>query len=462
MTPLRIFLLSLATAVPAIVWGGPPHHDWHPERLQAYYWIARWPDADRVVLDAGAVAAGNARLMAEDTSVRDLTLGPLRLSGAVVERMVTARSKLPTGSLFIAGGREVLEADRQSWHNSLAIYTIPAEIEPSWGLVVHRAAVRRFPTATRVSTTSDDTDIDCFQESALFPGMPVAIVHTSRDGRWAYVLASNYDGWVADESIACGSREKVLDYASRPGRMITAAQARTVFTPAEPTLSQLLLDMGTLVPDEPDWPRDKGVNGQGSVAAHVLMLPVRDASGQLALRPALLPWAADSHPGPLPASRANLLRQVFKFVGERYGWGSDFEARDCSGLACDAYRSLGILLPRNSRDQAVSPAFERTGIGADWGRARRLAVLATTAPGDLLYVPGHVMMVVGHESGVPWIIHDTHEGRDSVADTGSRGMTNGVVVVPLIHSSRSNGPDAVEQLTAVQRVLPVPGPPAAP
>ena len=91
MTPLRIFLLSLATAVPAIVWGGPPHHDWHPERLQADYWIARWPDADRVVLDAGAVAAGNARLMAEDTSVRDLTLGPLRLSGAVVERMVTAR-----------------------------------------------------------------------------------------------------------------------------------------------------------------------------------------------------------------------------------------------------------------------------------------------------------------------------------------------------------------------------------
>ena len=32
---------------------------------------------------------------------------------------------------------------------------------------------------------------------------------------------------------------------------------------------------------------------------------------------------------------------------------------------------------------------------------------ATFEIGDLVYIPGHVMMVIGHENGMPYVIHDT-------------------------------------------------------
>ena len=57
----------------------------------------------------------------------------------------------------------------------------------------------------------------------------------------------------------------------------------------------------------------------------------------------------------LPLTRANLLRQGFKFLGERYGWGHSYNARDCSGFVSEVYRSFGVQLPRNTRDQARQP-----------------------------------------------------------------------------------------------------------
>ncbi len=165
--------------------------------------------------------------------------------------------------------------------------------------------------------------------------------------------------------------------------------------------------MGVRVPLLDDWPADKPVNGQHPYAAHVIELPVRAADGSLQFTPALLPRTADVSSDYLPLSRANLLRQSFKFLGERYGWGHSYNARDCSGFVSEVYRSFGVQLPRNTGDQAVSPALNRIALTADDDHATRLAVLGTLQVGDLVYIPGHVMMVIGHDRGMPYVIHDT-------------------------------------------------------
>ena len=107
-----------------------------------------------------------------------------------------------------------------------------------------------------------------------------------------------------------------------------------------------------------DWPAEKPVNGQHPYTAHVVELPMRAADGSLHFTPALLPRTADVAADYLPLTRANLLRQSFKFLGERYGWGHSYNARDCSGFVSEVYRSFGVQLPRNTRDQGVSPALE--------------------------------------------------------------------------------------------------------
>ena len=98
----------------------------------------------------------------------------------------------------------------------------------------------------------------------------------------------------------------------------------------------------------------------------------------------------------------------------------------------EVYRSFGVQLPRNTRDQGVSPALNRIAFTADDDHEKRLAVLRELQVGDLIYIPGHVMMVIGHDGGVPYVIHDTTGITYRDADGAvTRVHLNGVSVTPL-------------------------------
>ncbi|MFM7207978.1 MAG: SH3 domain-containing protein [Planctomycetaceae bacterium] len=415
--------------------------------LDADSWIVRCPDAEQVLLDAAAVHALNRRMLAAEPSINDLAVLPETMEGRRIAERIHALGSLPDRRLHAADGTLVTADDRRRWLAALSIDTIPANVEPRYGLVVRRAAVRRFPTRERVLANPTDADIDAFQETAFFPGTPVAVVHATTAGDWRFVIGPTYAGWVSDDAIACGTRDEVLGYADRCSRVVTAARVTTAFTSELPAVSQLVLDMGTTLPERHDWPAGSPVNGQSPAASVVVEVPIRGRAGRLEIVPALVPRAADTRAGPLPASRATVLRQAFRFLGERYGWGHDFEGRDCSGFVCDVYRSVGIVLPRNTRDQAVCPALAATPVAGDWPRERRLEALEALLPGDLVFTRRHVMMVVGRDGRGPWVIHDTHEGRTAGA------AANGVVVQPLAEVDDGRVADF---LTALVRVLPPP------
>ena len=94
-----------------------------------------------------------------------------------------------------------------------------------------RAALRTFPTRERVFSSVGDTDIDRFQESALFPGDKVAVVHRSADGRWLFVHSERYSAWIEAEAIASGDKATVLGYGTKgPYRIVTGATAQTAYT----------------------------------------------------------------------------------------------------------------------------------------------------------------------------------------------------------------------------------------
>lgn len=416
-----------------------------PDPLDVATWIVRCPDADRVLADPAAVVRHNRRMLDRDPSVNDLGSLPTAVAQATVADLVRRRGTLPQGPLVHADGTPVSDADRSRWIASLALDDLPDPVPPRFGLVVRRSPLRRFPTRERVHASPRATDIDQFQESAFFPGTPVAAVHRSADGAWCYVIGPTYDAWMASDAIGFGDRETVLGYAAEASRVVVAARAETAFVPDMPAISRLALDMGTTLVEDRGWPPRDAVHGQSPTSGHVVRLPTRSADGTLQIVPALVPRSAGTRDGPLPATRATVLRQAFAFLGERYGWGHDFDARDCSGFVGDVYRSLGILLPRNTRDQAVSPALDATPIPAGMPRDEREAVVRSLLPGDLVFTGRHVMMVVGHDGQGAWVIHDTHDGLVDGA------AANGVVVQAL----RSvDGGRALDAVTAVVRVLP--------
>lgn len=459
--PVAGLLLCLASS-PA--WALPPPPDagaplpyvigLHEGYLAPDYWAARVAQPDALLLDRDQIRAQNARMQAQDPHIQDIAALPARLPAAQVRTAITALSRWPATALYDGQGQPITPATRQRIEANLALAAVPAQTAPRYGLVVRRAALRTFPSATRVFSTPGDTDIDRFQESALFPGDAVAVIHRSADGRWLFVHSQRYSAWIAAEAVASGDKASVLGYgAAGPARVITGATAFTAYTPDEPRVSRLQLDMGVRVPVLADWPADAPVNGQQPHAGWVVQLPVRDANGQLQLVPALLPRSQDTAPDYLPLTPRRLLQQAFKFLGERYGWGHDYDARDCSGYVSEIYRSFGVLLPRNTGAQASSPALDRLSFGPGDDAAHRDRAVATAQVGDLVYIPGHVMMILGHVDGRTWVIHDVAGGswRDA-SGTRVQARLNGVSVTPLEPMLASDSERYIDRMTHIVRI----------
>ncbi|ADV28386.1 NLP/P60 protein [Pseudoxanthomonas suwonensis 11-1] len=467
-TPVRRRLawagpMLAALLLPATAWSTPAQADAptsvigvRQSQLDPGYWIARLEQPDRVILDREGIAAQNARMRAEDASIQDIAALPDPLPRGFVRAQVEKLSSPPARSLYDGQGKEVPPRTLANLQRELALDAIPASRPLQYGLVVHRAALRAFPTSLRVFSSPGDTDIDRFQESALFPGDAVAVLHESRDRQWLFVASERYSAWIEARHVALGKREEVLGYASRaPYIVVTGATVRTTYTPDEPRVSALQLDMGLRLPLRTGLDPSQAVNGQHPYASHVVDLPARRADGSLEFVPALVPRSADVADDYLPLTPANLVTQAFKFLGERYGWGHSYDARDCSGFVSEIYRSFGMLVPRNTRDQAVSPALDRIAFEPGDDAARRQAAVRGLQAGDLVYIPGHVMMAIGHEDGMAYMIHDTSGGGWRGAD-GSRVRAglNGVSVTPLDPLLFNDNETYVDRMTSIQRVRP--------
>jgi cell wall-associated NlpC family hydrolase len=453
-----LFLLSACTNLPTEPPAVPAHAvvGVQDAQLRPEFWIAREANAKKIVLDAQAIAQLNARLLELDPSVHDLEKFPATLSSASVRTWIANLSQYPDDDLFDDNGRKLEPSQLDALMTSTALDSVPESQPTRYGLAVKRADLRTFPTAMRVFESADERDIDRFQESALFPGTPVVIAHASADGKWWFVVSPLYAAWVEKTFIAEGAATEVFAYTRKsPYLVVTGATVKTVHTPSQPGVSELQLDMGVRVPLLTDWPQDKPVNGQSPYTAHVIELPERTADGSLRFTPALLPRTADTAGDYLSLNRANLLRQGFKFLGERYGWGHSFNARDCSGFVSDVYRSFGVQLPRNTRDQSTTPAFNRITFTDADDHEQRLAVLRNLQVGDLVYIPGHVMMVIGHEGGMPYVIHDTTgiSYRDASGEV-TRVVLNGVSVTPLTPLLFARKDSFVDHITSILRVRP--------
>ncbi len=112
-----------------------------------------------------------------------------------------------------------------------------------------------------------------------------------------------------------------------------------------------------------------------------------------------------------PLTRRALLTEAFSYLGDPYGWGGYKGGRDCSRFLLDVFASFGILLPRNSAEQAVAGAVTIE-VPAEASEAERLRILdAANRRGVVLaHFPGHIMLYLGRDHrGVPMALHSFAE-----------------------------------------------------
>lgn len=460
MPMLRPALAALLLIITSFARGyEPPEPDWNAiglnaEKQSVDYWLKRTPDADRVLLQTSVIQDRNRRLLVSEPGMANWQTWPNRVPASDIRLRIETLSKRPVTALFKTASASVSSEEIDGWINNLNLEDIQDADDRLFGMVVKRSALRRFPTDQRAFDSKGGIDIDRLQESAVFPGTPVAVLHESRDRKWLFIQSENYAAWVNAEAVGLASRHVVMSHAQKqPRRHVTGSQIRTVYQPESTQVSEQVLDMGSSLPLRTDWPLSKSVNGQGSLGAWIVDYPLRLDNGLLHFKPVLIARSADTSDAPLTVTRGHLIRQSFKFIGERYGWGHDYNGRDCSGFVSEIYRSLGIILPRNTGEQQRMGAYGRIAFTPEMTQSQRLDKIRQLRIGDLVFIPGHVMLVIGQDSHGPWVIHDSQNSGVDIGGRFHRLPTNGVAVTPLL--AMASGPEKsyIDAITAVQRIL---------
>jgi hypothetical protein len=268
------------------------------------------------------------------------------------------------------------------------------------GLIVKRTDIRVFPTDEPSMSTPNRFEFDRFQHSSISPGSPIGIYHFSKDRQWAYVQTPFIRGWVRVHDLAVAKeRSEVVDYEEPKARLLVTGNLVHIF--GDPFLRQavFLAQMGD------SFPLLSLPGGtQMTEAAYVIQIPSREGTGHLTFKKGYLRAKEDVHRGFLPFTRENVARQAFKMLNHPYGWGDHLGGRDCSRFIMDLFRTLGILMPRNSKEQAA--------VGVDLGllegkteKEKRKFLDQAIPLATTLRLPGHIMLFLGRDKGRHYVIH---------------------------------------------------------
>lgn len=404
-----------------------------PQHLTADYWLAKVSDADQLLLSVEQINEYNRQTFLQQPEMLPIAEIPLSRTATELSALLQKVSAPPGSARFFADGRQLGAADWVPHLQQLNPQAI-REVNPTrFGLVTQRALMRSVPTELRVFNEAMALDLNRLQETAVFVGEPVAVLHQSLDANWLLVQNYHYTGWVPAQAIALASREQVLNYAAaEPFLVVTGARAKTNFVPDLPAISELQLDMGVRLPLLDAAVLGHNIHGQNPHASYIVQLPLRRADGQLELVPALIGRNQDAAIGYLPYTTRNVVQQAFKYLGQRYGWGYDYNSVDCTGFLVDIFRTFGLLMPRNSGEQGYGAFGQNQRFDESLPVADKLTRVRQAKVGDFIYRPGHVMLYLGESQGEPFVIHAVYDLAYFQADGQFyRGTLNGVAVTPL-------------------------------
>lgn len=327
------------------------------------------------------------------------------LTREAIEERVRVVSKRPEGDRYKNGNKLSNEYYDKLEENMNLNELKDGKVE--YGIVVKRGKLKTFPTNDRVFKEPKAYELDRFMESAVYVGESCVIYASSRDGKWFFCKTFNCSGWIHSDYIAIGSKEEVEEFSkSKDFLVVTGRKILLGYNPFIEAFSEESLDMGVRLPLEKEWERNDTVYDMYTEGNYIVKYPTRDRDGKLQLTHILIPFNSDVHEGYLKCKRSNLLRQAFKFQGERYGWGGEFEGRDCSSMIVDIFRTFGIYFPRNTGEQLKKSVGKVIYFDESTQRSEKLRIIESLKPGALIYLSGHVAMVIGKYKDKVYIIHD--------------------------------------------------------
>ena len=396
------------------------------------YWINRIPGAEKPVKTMDQVKHFNDEIKSMVPENYDvLKIEKSRPGKAVRDQLQLEYDTLKNRKLFDEHDKVVPKSFFEEEIKPLAqIDQVPAKIKVKFGVATRATSVRAIPTMVEMIEGKGDIEFDQLQYSLIKLWTPVAVYHQSSDGKWLYIQAPYVRGWVKAKDIAIfEGREDLKTRLKSGSSLVVTGESVRVFSDADLKDVFQRPSMGTVIPL---------ASSKSSEGPYPVWMPYRKEGGDVGLKKCYISRKSDVTKGFPVYSQANVIRQAFKLLGARYGWGGQYNGRDCSGFTHDVFLSMGIDLPRDSKQQAM--------VGTQLGyfqpfqnEDERKRTLLSARPGiALLKLPKHQMIYLGTVNNQFYVIHSTwaeRTGEDRLADEKNR--INQVVVSDLELNGRS-------------------------
>ncbi|MBI4394870.1 MAG: SH3 domain-containing protein [Candidatus Omnitrophica bacterium] len=399
-----------------------------PEQLTADYWINRLPEPDRSLKMPEQLRFFNQEIRSMTRERTDIFEPGILPNGTQIRNIIKMEYETISGrklfdieDVYIPKKFfEVAIKPIVDWES------VPNKMTLKWGAATRATSVRALPTNVKMLEEKGDIEFDQLQFTLIKLWTPVAILHTSQDGKWYYVQAPYVRGWVKSKYIALFPTRKALreKVQSKKFLVVTGESVSVCSDPAcrvefqRPT-------MGTILPLI-----------QKNEAGYVVEMPIRAKAGTALLKNYYIQLESDVHIGFPSFTQRNIIRQAFKLLAARYGWGGMYNGRDCSGFTHDVFLSLGMDLPRDS-DQQTLIGTQRGYFRLGENAAAKTAILKSATPGiTLLKMPMHMMLYLGEVDGRFFVIHSTWAERVSMT-SDEKNRINQVVVSDLSLNGRS-------------------------
>ena len=351
------------------------------------------------------------------------------------------------------GNEKISQKTKQEILNKRNLTVLQDEktAELRFGILTQNTDLRSFP-AEKPLTSEKNGRYDYLQETMLYLNEAVVVLHTSTDGKWCFVQAENYYGWIREENIAYCDKETMqkhyealFDTENEDVLIVT----ENIYYEPE-TDEGYWLRMGTKLLCE--------THEEGEL---VVNFPIRAEENQLQTIQYSVSFGENGddffHRGYLPYTTSNVVTLATELLETPYAWGDSLTYKefysyeneigmDCSSTMVAVYRCFGFVMPRNTGAQREMARESERVKGYD--TAKKKEVLSGVKAGTLLYSPGHVMLYLGSYEGEHYVLHNTTS--EHLSD-GTEERYYRCVISPLSLGKKGN--TILEQLLEIKALV---------
>ncbi len=344
-------------------------------------------------------------LQTDSLKVQELHRYYINLFNRYKSRPGYAENKLKRDSLFAIEMIKTTELSSgfNSFKKAIVLEYVDIRVVPS-----------NKPYFLNFSLAGEGFPFDYWQNSTIPVGTPVFIYHETE--HWVLIGSHICHGWIPKNKIAYINEEQIQKILNLPQIALTKDNQALL---TSNNIYKGRADIGTVLPlinEEQDYFKVLFFERDSLAYAKEINLKIKKDIAAIK---------------PIPLTIENIATLSNEMMGQLYGWGGMFFNRDCSQVLLDLFMPFGILLPRNSRQQANLGGIPIS-IKELSSTDKKKFIIENAKPfTTMIGMPGHIMLYIGHVDDEPLVFHNMWGVRTMHRKTEGRHIVGKAVITSL-------------------------------